>query len=143
MNQSKLLRIIDANYNRAKEGMRVCEDMCRFLFDESDLTSGWKGVRHALTAGIKGFGLKEIVSARNITGDVGRKTIPSESRRRGVADIFYANAQRVKESLRVLEEFAKLNKKGSADALKKVRYKVYDLEKKTIERLSVVSYPRR
>jgi hypothetical protein len=49
-------------------------------------------------------------------------------------DIYYANSQRVKESIRVLEEFAKLRNKQVAEKLKKLRYRVYALEKKIIER---------
>jgi hypothetical protein len=49
-------------------------------------------------------------------------------------DVFYANSQRAKESLRVLEEFAKLRDRRLAEDLKKLRYQVYALEKNVIER---------
>ena len=132
---SRLHRVIDANYNRAKEGLRVCEDVCRFVRDDKKATARFKKLRHDLTAAVMVFGLKDMVASRDITGDVGCKTIAAESRRRHVVDIFYANIQRVKESLRVLEEFAKLKDAAAASALKKLRYTVYDIEKNALERM--------
>ena len=126
---------MDANYNRAKEGLRVCEDLCRFVLDEKDLTSGFKKVRHDLTQAIKSFGLKEIVTARDILKDVGKKTVDEESKRFSAEDLLYSNSQRVKESLRVLEEFAKLVNIKAAERLKGLRYKFYDLEKEAFGRL--------
>jgi thiamine-phosphate pyrophosphorylase len=131
----ELFRVADANYNRAKEGLRVCEDICRFVLDDKALTAGYKKIRHALAGAIAAFGLKEIVSARDILKDVGKKTIDEESKRFSVEDLLYANAQRVKESLRVLEEFAKLVDIKAAESLKRLRYKLYDLEKETFSRL--------
>jgi len=127
--------VIDANYNRAKEGLRVCEDVCRFIRDDQKSTARFKKIRHDLTAAVAVFGLKDIVASRDIARDVGRKTIAAESRRGSVGDIFYANAQRVKESLRVLEEFAKLKDADAASSLKKLRYTVYEIEKNALKRM--------
>ncbi|MBF0593795.1 MAG: thiamine-phosphate pyrophosphorylase [Candidatus Omnitrophica bacterium] len=128
-------RVIDANFNRAKEGLRVCEDTARFIVDDKVLTSGYKAVRHELTGAVEVFGLTLIVKARDVAGDVGKPTTISESKRGSIADIFYANTQRVKESLRVLEEFAKLTDGSLAERFKLLRYKVYGLEKRAFERL--------
>ena len=125
----QVFRVIDANYNRAKEGLRVCEDICRFVRDDKKATARFKKVRHALTSAVAAFGLKDIAACRNIMADVGRASIPSESSRRDVNDIFYANCQRVKESLRVLEEFAKLKAPRTAADIKALRYCVYDIER--------------
>ncbi len=133
--QKEMFRVVDANYNRAKEGLRVCEDLCRFVLDDKALTAGFKKSRHDLASVIEAFGLKEIVSARDILKDVGKKTVDEESKRFSVDDLLYANAQRVKESLRVLEEFAKLVNIKAAERLKRLRYTFYDLEKKTFGRL--------
>ncbi|MBF0123571.1 MAG: thiamine-phosphate pyrophosphorylase [Candidatus Omnitrophica bacterium] len=135
LSQRQLFRVIDANYNRAKEGLRVCEDICRFVLDDKALTAGFKKVRHALVGAIAVFGLKEIVSARDILKDVGKKTVDEESKRFSVEDLLYSNSQRVKESLRVLEEFAKLVNIKAAERLKRLRYTLYDLEKETFKRL--------
>lgn len=131
----ELCRVVDANYNRAKEGLRVCEDLCRFVLDDKILTPRFKRIRHELAGVIEVFGIKEIVSARNILKDVGKTTLDEESKRFSVEDLLYSNAQRVKESLRVLEEFAKLVNIKAAERLKRLRYKFYDLEKETLGRL--------
>ncbi len=131
----KIRRVVDANYNRAKEGLRVCEDIARFVLDDGALTARYKRVRHGLTQAVEAFGLKEIVTARDILKDVGRATLSSESRRSSVGDLLYANSQRAKESLRVLEEFAKLVNINAAEKLKRLRYAVYDLEKESLGRL--------
>ena len=59
--ESKFLRVIDANFNRAKEGLRVCEDVCRFWLDEEVLTKKFKSLRHRLTDEIKVLGLKSLI----------------------------------------------------------------------------------
>ena len=133
-NDNKFDRIIDANFNRAKEGLRVCEDVCRFCLDAKGPTRGFKNSRHQLTKIIGSLNIFDVIRARNIAGDVGRKSNALESKRNGHMDIFYANSQRVKESIRVLEEFTKLRNKRLAQDLKKLRYKVYALEKTIIER---------
>ena len=127
-------RIIDANFNRTKEGLRVCEDVCRYVLDEKGSTRNYKTVRHQLTEIMSGLKMSDLISSRNISRDVGKKSTEAEFKRRGAMDIYYANSQRVKESIRVLEEFTKLRNKPMAEKLKKLRYRVYALEKKIIER---------
>ena len=128
------MRILDANFNRAKEGLRVCEDICRFVYDARKLTQDYKRLRHRLTDLVANFGLKKLLAGRNIVADVGKASTPVELKRRDVDDIFYANSQRVKESIRVLEEFAKLFHNGrAAQELKKMRYAVYELERKIVK----------
>jgi len=130
----KFNRIIDANFNRAKEGLRVCEDVCRFIFNAKGPTRSYKTIRHRLTEIIAALKIPDVICSRDIGGDVGRRSASIEFKRKGVADIFYANSQRVKESLRVLEEFSKLRNKQLAEDLKKLRYKIYALEKNIVER---------
>lgn len=130
----KLKRLIDANFNRAKEGLRVCEDICRFIYDQKNFTRSFKNCRHDLTKNVAGLSLADIIQSRDIARDVGRGSTPSEFKRSTVDDVFNANMQRVKESIRVLEECAKLRNKRSAQELKTLRYKIYALEKKIIER---------
>lgn len=125
----KVLRIMDANINRTKEALRVCEDVTRFILDDQKLTRHYKDVRHLLGSLVGTLTEQnQLISARNIEGDVGKKTIPPELRRKNVKDIFYANSQRAKESVRVLEEFSKLLDKPSSQRFKKIRYQLYALE---------------
>ncbi len=128
-----LLRILDANFNRAKEGLRVCEDICRYVWDAKALTSSLKDLRHALTEAVKPVGLLDALASRDIQGDVGRATTASEAKRQDIPAVFWANAQRVKESLRVLEEITKLLNVKSADHIKQLRYRFYALEQKSLK----------
>lgn len=132
---AKLLRIVDANFNRAKEGLRVCEDICRYGFDLQKETRQLKDMRHALTAAIETLGIKSLLTARDIGGDIGRASTISEFKRRDLDDVFYANAQRVKESVRVLEEILKLIDGKQAQVLKEWRYKFYAVEQKMLGKL--------
>lgn len=133
--QEKIFRVIDANFNRAKEGLRVCEDVTRFVLDEKGSTKQYKAIRHALSNACLGV-IKECgICSRSIETDVGRATTTPELKRKTVKDIFYANSQRVKESVRVLEEFFKLIDSKQVLVLKKIRYQVYALEQKVFEKL--------
>ena len=127
-----LYRILDANFNRSKEGLRVCEDLCRYVWDQKTLTRAFKDLRHELTGIITVLNIQKALEARHIQGDVGRATSVTESKRDNIKAIFWANSQRVKESLRVLEEVTKLIDAGIASKLKVLRYKVYALEQKVI-----------
>lgn len=130
-NPKPVYRIIDANINRAKEGLRVCEEITRFILNDRALTRGLKGIRHSLDILIKRLpGKKELLKERESSRDVGRKIYKNELKRNGIQDIFFANIQRVKESIRVMEEFTKLINKSLAVKFKELRYEVYILEKK-------------
>lgn len=139
-----ILRIIDANANRAKEGLRVCEEVARFCLNSKELTSKLKYIRHSLDNDIdKLLGSKiNLISARSSAKDVGKKISKFEFRRRDLKDIFLANIQRVKESIRVLEEFSKLKNKRIALDFKSARYALYELEKKITERITTLYHSR-
>ncbi|MCK5214947.1 MAG: thiamine-phosphate pyrophosphorylase [Candidatus Omnitrophica bacterium] len=126
-------RVLDANFNRAKEGLRVCEDVCRFLFNKPGLTRKYKDIRHQLSENLAKIGAEDVIKARNIDGDVGKGSTKIEFKRTDCRDIFYANSQRVKESIRVLEEFSKLIDEKRAQNFKGLRYKIYALEKEIVQ----------
>jgi len=132
-----IFRVVDANANRLKEGLRVCEDISRFILNDTAATRQYKVIRHKLSSAVVSLcgSYASIVRVRNIEEDVGKKTTASEMRRKSVQDIFYANSQRIKESVRVLEEFAKLINEKTACDFKKLRYAIYALEKKIIRKL--------
>ncbi len=44
----KIERLIDANINRLKEGLRVVEDICRYIHNDRNITSKIKELRHKL-----------------------------------------------------------------------------------------------
>jgi thiamine-phosphate pyrophosphorylase len=136
-------RIIDANINRTKEGLRVCEEIARFLLNSPTLTSGFKKIRHKLDSAFRRLPKKiKLIEERDSLKDVGKNIYINELKRRDFKDIFFANIARVKESIRVLEEFSKLKNKGLAVEFKDIRYRVYEIEKKTAKKLSALRHYR-
>jgi thiamine-phosphate pyrophosphorylase len=129
-------RIIDANINRTKEGLRVCEEVARFILNSRRLTAEFKKIRHKIDGLFRrAYSGQDVIKQRQSLADVGRQIHAHELKRQGCGDIFLANIQRVKESLRVLEEFSKLKDSRIALEIKSVRYQVYELEKKAAQRL--------
>jgi len=129
----KIIRLIDANINRSLEGLRVAEDINRFIFSDKLVTKLLKDIRHALTRTIADlpFGQKERLQERDILKDVGRVSNQSELTRKDYTEIYFINLQRVKESLRVLEEISKLYSAKISGKLKRLRYALYSIEKKS------------
>lgn len=132
----KIYRIVDANFNRSREGLRVCEEISRFVLNNAPLTAKLKSLRHDLTSVLKNLPVpyEKLVSARNSQTDVGRRTQVSDRTRVDFKDIFLANMERVKESLRVLEEATKLMDAPSSERIKKIRFRAYTLEKSFLTR---------
>ena len=134
-----IYRIIDANLNRAREGLRVCEEITRFILDHHKLTALFKDLRHKIDkVARKIYPVSELISQRKSDSDVGRLNYRGELNRCSCKDIFFANIQRVKESLRVLEEFSKLLDAKSALGFKQLRYKVYEIEKESFKKVQAL-----
>lgn len=138
MNTKAVYRIIDVNLNRAKEGLRVCEEITRFILNHQGLTADLKKIRHKIGDIAKDIYVLDLIKERAVLGDVGRDICVNELKRKDFRDIFFANIQRVKESIRVLEEFAKLKNKDFAVRFKKIRYAVYEVEKKAAGKISAL-----
>jgi len=124
-NSEKIERLIDANLNRLKEGIRVIEDINRYIYDDASLTSRLKALRHALQP----LYLQERLTFRDIESDVQKKTISSELNRTSIGDLIIANFSRAQESARVLEESFKLIDPKFSEIAKEVRYGLYSIEK--------------
>ncbi len=122
---SPLFRIIDANLNRLKEGIRVCEDIQRYLFNEKNLSYRLKALRHE--AFLKDY--DKLLLARDIANDPLKKSVKSELKRENLKDVAISNMKRAQESARVLEEILKLIDPNSSEKFKKIRYTLYDIEK--------------
>ena len=134
---NKVFRIIDANANRLREALRVCEDITRFILSDKRSMQNFKSLRHKAFLTIKKFDQGEmiLIKFRDSEKDVGKRTIKSEAKRKDVADIFKANMKRAEESVRVLEEFSKLSKPHLSNRFKSMRFELYSLEKGIVERL--------
>jgi len=123
--QQVVLRILDANLDRTREGLRIIEEWCRFGLNNSDLTRECKHLRQEVGL----WHTAELRAARNTSGDAGTElSHPQEEQRESVKSVLQANFCRVQEALRVIEEYGKLYSSGMGKAFKQIRYRVYTLE---------------
>jgi thiamine-phosphate pyrophosphorylase len=142
----QLLRILDANLNRSREGLRVLEDVARFLLDDGELSRGLKTIRHDLARETRSLRIG-LLSDRDSEHDVGhpsatpyqtRELDPGKTSHKDLPDLVRANARRVEESLRVVEELAKLPELSSvlnsAD-LEQIRFALYGFERELFSRI--------
>ena len=101
-------RIIDANLNRIGEGLRLLEDIARLVLNDSALTQQLKTMRHEILKGDWSFH-QQLLNARDSESDVGINIESAgDKKQRGLLITVMANARRVQESLRILEELAKV-----------------------------------
>lgn len=133
MAEKGVLRIIDANFNRCKEGLRVVEDIFRFILEDNNLRKSLRQIRHSLDKIAKEI-IKTAILSRSSQKDLGKKCDRLEMKRKNVNSLLYINLQRVKEALRVLEEFSKLSLPHQVSKIKRIRYKIYELEKTIIKK---------
>ncbi|MCB4756741.1 MAG: thiamine-phosphate pyrophosphorylase [Elusimicrobia bacterium] len=123
----KTARLLDANLNRAREGIRVVEDAARFLWDDKALFRRWRSLRHRLHHATA-LRHRALIQARDSRRDPGR--LMAEGKRCSVSDIVFANARRAQEAVRVLEEYSKLFSPTTSVELKAIRYQLYVEEKR-------------
>ena len=124
-------RLLDANLNRAKEGLRVVEDTARFMWEDKLLFSELRKIRHQLHK-ITKERYSNLISSRDTRADAGRKM--KESPRKDLKDVVVANMKRAQEATRVLEEFSKVFSHSAAHDLKRIRFQLYKNEKKIFKR---------
>jgi thiamine-phosphate pyrophosphorylase len=121
----KLLRVIDANINRYKEGLRVVEDICRYIFNNKKISSQLKTLRHISLP----ITSKELLSKRDSLNDVLKVSTNDEKQRKDLDSLLTANIKRAQESARVLEEVFKLIDIQTSELFKTYRYSLYEIEK--------------
>ena len=125
LQSSSNLRLIDANLNRLREGIRVIEDIFRYIFNDKETASKLKKLRHKSRINH----LHNLLESRDIKNDVLKQSTTSEQTRKDLNSILIANFKRAQESSRVLEEFTKLISIEDTNNFKYIRYELYDLEK--------------
>ena len=127
------MRMLDANFNRAREALRTLEDYCRFVLNNGDLSGTCKTLRHELCAHIASLGGNDAVLSRDTPGDVGVTIKASdELRRETLQNVVAAAAKRLTEALRVLEELSKLKSAPVAARIESLRYQCYAVEQAII-----------
>ena len=124
----ELLRVVDANLNRLKEGIRVIEDIARYVHNDKELSTSLKILRHQCRI----EPLEALLASRDSVNDVLRPTMQSEMNRTDLRSIMIANYKRGQESARVLEELYKIVEPGLSERFKNIRYELYTLEKKNL-----------
>ena len=125
-------RILDASANRAREGLRVVEDYCRFALDDRFLVHETKQIRHDLTAALGTLPIQ----ARDTRHDVGTTvTTAQEGQRSSPRHVVRANLKRVQEALRSLEEYAKYALSNTTPPFEQLRHhRTYTLERMLLVR---------
>ncbi|MBI4387940.1 MAG: thiamine-phosphate pyrophosphorylase [Candidatus Omnitrophica bacterium] len=127
-------RIIDANFNRSREGLRVCEDVTRFILDDRSLSSALKSLRHELNQVFLRLGKerKLLLKTREISSDVGKRNWILDQKQGTPETLLESNFKRAEEGLRVLEECTKIVARKLTPRIQALRFQVYELEKKTL-----------
>ena len=129
------LRILDANCNRIGEGLRFLEDVARFLLNDANMSHQFKLMRHNLVEGISKFGAT-MISERYPEADVGFGN--QLSQHQDLPSLVAANAKRIEEALRVVEELAKLPDLSTtlySKDFEQARFNLYTLEKELLSGL--------
>ncbi len=124
-----LLRMADANLNRAMEGLRVAEDVLRFVRRSAPLSAEARRLRHALARAGGALGARSaLLAARDAAGDPGRGR-SGAGPRHSARDLLAANLRRAQEAVRVLEEVCRAGARpAGAREFQRVRYALYRLE---------------
>lgn len=125
---SELFRVVDANLNRLKEGIRVIEDIARYVHNDTPRSTALKTLRHQCRI----EPLEALLASRDSVNDVLRPTMQSEMNRTDLRSILIANYKRGQESSRVLEELYKIVEPALSERFKQIRYELYTLEKENL-----------
>ncbi len=137
MDSPSFFRVLDANLNRAREGLRVCEEVARMVLDDSALTRCCQRLRYDLSRSAVLFPRHRLLQRRDPRRDVGRPQIRKKSStHRNLRDLLFANSQRVQEALRVLEEFSRLDSVQWSQRFASLRFRAYTLEQDLLRKLS-------
>ncbi len=121
----RIYQIIDANLDRAREGLRVLEDWARFGLGKQKHVEKIKNFRQIL-----GKNHLEIYKqSRNHIEDKCKGLAHQEQiNRKTPEQIISSNSGRVQEALRVIEEFSRLHNHELSKTASEIRYSIYTLE---------------
>lgn len=135
-------RIIDANLNRAMEGLRVCEDLVRFAFGPSALFPALRRLRHALMRQARRLPTTpvELARVRRSRSDPGRRS--SSASARSLEHVLLINLQRAKEALRVLEEMSRLVAPSATAGFQRIRFHTYEIERRLLLHVAALRHHR-
>lgn len=138
-----LLRALDANLNRAREGLRVCEDLIRFDGAGRCEVERLRGIRHALARCVLALPVShaDLLRARDARRDAGRRLYPSSVE--SPDQLLLINLQRAKEAMRVIEESVRVLAPPCVTRFQQLRFRLYDAERDVLLNVAVVRHRRR
>lgn len=125
-----LLRIVDANMNRASEGLRVLEDVARFVYEDQICSEELRLLRHKVR---KVYYHPDLLSYRDAENDIGINISRNSDldRKERFNDVIGANFKRVQEAIRSIEEALKvIGEYNFSKVYESLRFECYTLEKK-------------
>ena len=135
----EIYRILDANFNRAREALRVAEDCGRFALNDPTITAIAKNLRSDLQQILQAMPADELIASRDTPGDIGTElTSPTEPTRHNLDDVAVAACKRLTEALRTIEEYSKILAPDRVIDVERMRYDSYTLEQRLVGRLMVV-----
>jgi len=129
----EFLRLLDANANRAREGIRTAEDYCRYGLNEKRWSERLKSIRRAISEilGVH-FTSRELTESRNVGQDPLHPDSVADSARPAYSengrDVAHRGLKRAQEALRVLEEFLRASKPDASAQFAQHRYTLYEAE---------------
>ena len=133
---SEVERLLDANLDRAREGLRVLEDWARFALDRADLVARCKDMRQRLG---RLHADRYKLARHTATDPAAGMAHPAQLERQDPSQVVGANASRVAEALRVLEEFGRSDNAALAAEAAAIRYQLYDLEVELLQAVRLAS----
>ncbi len=127
---NRIAQLIDVNLDRAREGLRVMEDWCRFGLKRSDFSIQIKDWRQKLGVHHHNIYRKARLTSNDPAMGVSH---PLQKVRSTPEAVFLANSSRVQEALRVLEEFTRITDPKLCELAAKIRYETYEIEIKVLD----------
>jgi thiamine-phosphate pyrophosphorylase len=125
-----IFRILDANFNRLREALRVIEESERFFHENIKNSSVLKQLRDLCRDAYCDLPQDELLANRESANDLGRTSAGvGEMERAGISEIVVANFKRAQEASRVIEEYAKTINVAVSKKAKEIRFCLYDIEK--------------
>ena len=129
-----LARVLDANANRAREGLRTAEDFVRFILGGMAQAENLRALRQGVTktlCKLPGFS-REALEARSVSADPLQpenwKDVLRRVERESHQDVALRGLKRAQEALRVLEEFVRGKDTVSSEEFARLRYQAYEAE---------------
>ncbi|MDC3092216.1 thiamine phosphate synthase [Prochlorococcus sp. AH-716-M18] len=122
----RIYQIIDANLDRAREGLRVLEDWARFGLGKEKYVERIKDFRQIL-----GKNHLEVykISRNHIEDKCKGLTHQEQFNRKNPEQIISSNSGRIQEALRVIEEFSRLQHNHELSKIaSEIRYEIYTIE---------------